>query len=537
MNRRWALILALVVAALYMASVSDRWAIKYDSALYLGLGQSLADGRGMEFNGRQWGAIPPGLPLVIAASDRLFGPHYWPLNLFERLCALGVVLVSFLILRRLVQQLPEPLRPGLLAGTIVAVAFSAQLFTNALAILTDTPFTLLMLLGLYAFVRGRENPWLWYSLGTAALMAATLTRLVGVIFLAGAAAAALAEALRSRSRRQALAAAATTLIGGAVVAACVLALRAHRGADTLDYLTAASEHSDFLSAGKWQAVGIALTRLPDAMIASLLDQRLRYLDVALAAVILAGLWTALRARQYLVIFPTVLYIAALTGLSPSSVSPRYFLPLMPIMAYGLVLGARTLAPWLMKARLLRRPETAVAVMAALCVAFCVPKIGREIYRQHHPRFYEIYDSGQWLGCVESAAYLRTVGPAPADRVLGPWSRVTHYLSGVLVALNKDPPRCLDIQHYAQIEPEVFLAAVRSGDYRFVLVPTGVKEEEKQWSSRVCRGIETSGLFRDPPQAFDGVLLYTLTARPAPAAEPSQNENGAEPATELCVSGK
>ncbi len=84
------------VALLYLAAVNARWSPSPDSALYLGLGRNLAQGRGYTFLGRSQTRTEPMVPLLGAASYRLFGDSFLPLNLLYSgvgLAAAGMVYV------------------------------------------------------------------------------------------------------------------------------------------------------------------------------------------------------------------------------------------------------------------------------------------------------------------------------------------------------------------------------------------------------------------------------------------------------------
>ena len=391
MNRRWGLVLGVVVVALYLASMNDRWVALRDSALYLGLGQSLAAGRGMEFNGQQWLGIPPGLPAVIAASDTLFGPpaaagsHYWPLNLFERLCGLGVILVAYLLVRRLADEAPgiaggqspadgrgfnESFRPGIVAATTLAVAFSEQLFGTSTRILTDVPFSLLLILGLYGCLRGRGH-WAWYLLGAGALGAACLVRIVGPVLVVGVVLAVVAEAIArlkphalrgdppampGASRdppavpgaclRLLLGLLGIAALGGGLFLAWGFLVRPHLDPGTLDQFQIVPRRINLLDPRRWIEFGVALTRVPEAMCACIVDQKLTFLHFNLVPTVVAlvGLGVAAWRRQFLVVFPTVVYVGALAWVAPTAVASRYFLPLMPLFVYFLLL-ARGPWPW------------------------------------------------------------------------------------------------------------------------------------------------------------------------------------------------
>jgi hypothetical protein len=123
---RWqAIMFGVFVAALYLVGLNDFWAITPDSGLYMSLGRSLVEGRGMEFNGEQWSGIFPVVPLLIAGCRWLVGSHVWLINLVMRLFALGFIAFSFLIFDRLQKEFPDRMRMGLVAGATIVVALPA----------------------------------------------------------------------------------------------------------------------------------------------------------------------------------------------------------------------------------------------------------------------------------------------------------------------------------------------------------------------------------------------------------------------------
>ena len=117
MGHRWSLWILLALAGLFVLAVNDHWAVKSDSALYLGLGRSLAEGRGMMFNGRaEWG-VPPVVPLLVAGCRLLAGAHDWLPNLCMTMFGLGVVVFSYLAVRHLAADLPGSLRDTVALGS------------------------------------------------------------------------------------------------------------------------------------------------------------------------------------------------------------------------------------------------------------------------------------------------------------------------------------------------------------------------------------------------------------------------------------
>ena len=75
---KWIGMLMVFVVLLYAAGLNNYWRVQRDSALYLGLGQSLAEGRGYTFNQEPHKLVLPGLPLMIAAVMRVFGADCIP---------------------------------------------------------------------------------------------------------------------------------------------------------------------------------------------------------------------------------------------------------------------------------------------------------------------------------------------------------------------------------------------------------------------------------------------------------------------------
>jgi 4-amino-4-deoxy-L-arabinose transferase-like glycosyltransferase len=487
----------------------------------------------MEFNGRQEWGFPPVVPLVIAGCRLLAGPRLWPVNLVMTLFGLGVIALAALAIRRLASDLPERpaggaavgLRPGAAglrpdeAGAAVLVAASAQLFNASTRVLTDVPFTFLVVLGVYGFARARQGHWSWLLAGSLAMAAATWTRLPGVVLWGGLALGTLVDARPPGYLKRFLA----TAAGGALVlgalAAWMIFLRSRADPGTLDYVRAARQLDyDFLSWAKWASVGQALLNLPRAVSGVLMDQELPGLNLAPTALVLVGLWTLARGRQWIVIMPIVLYIAFLASLGPSAVAERYFLPILPLVAYALVAGVRTVAAWGTAARAAWRKRRgdeaagptrrawAVPLAVGLCVAVSLPKIGRTIYWMRHGDFYQRFDHGKWADAVALGRALGERGRPGTDRVVAPWFTIVHYLSRLETTsvYSADEPRA---DRYTQAPPGDLARAAVAGGYRFVVVPAGAGE----WSQAAAAGLEETGQFRDPPERFGRLLLFERAA--------------------------
>ena len=511
MTHRTAAVLFVALAAVYLAAVNGSWAMRPDSALYLGLGRSLAEGRGMEFNGGQWWALPPVVPMLLAAC-RWVDPGYFLPNLIMHLAALAAIAISVATIRELAADLPDGMQKHLGTAAALAIGLSAGLFLHASLLLTDVPFLLLISIAIYAFVRGGRGRRRWYFLGAAALLVASWTRLPGVIFAAGLVLAVLLDLSREGYRRRALAAVGAGAIVLAGFAAWYFLVRTRGDPGTIDQVAAVTgERFNVFSPAKWPALMQALANFPAALAGAITDQKLEgwHFNLLPTAVLLVGLWTLLRRRQMLVLVPVVLYVGFLIVLDPTSVNERYFLPVMPMLVYGLLVGAQTLR--LALESLARRPAWpgwALAIVVAACVGTSAPKIAREIYWMRHPQFYEAYEDGKWSSFQHVGAALRERGRPGTDEVVTTQPTILHYLSGLRYPAGPPlwPPA--GPRAYKSLPPREFAQAVAQGPWRFVVLPTDTPD----WSEPVMKALEESGAL-GPPERFGRLVLYERRTPP------------------------
>src|SRR4051812_13892296 len=149
---RWAFF-ALTVGFMLL-SFNGQWRVARDSAAYRGLGHQLATTGKYVFRDKQDVATYsdqqdtryPGMPLMLAGVEKVFGRHDAPAVLSVTLLgALAVVLSYFLV------------RPGLPAWLTVAVVFgtgiNGRFLTYSQEILADVPFLAGVVLSLLAFDR------------------------------------------------------------------------------------------------------------------------------------------------------------------------------------------------------------------------------------------------------------------------------------------------------------------------------------------------------------------------------------------------
>lgn len=178
-NRRWLLI---GVIALHVLAFNGQWRIGKDTALYVGIGRSLAAGEGFVHGRGLEGRANPGLPYLVAASYRIFGERtLWPVVLLMSLAGLAILGLTYRLF------LLHADRPTAVIVTVL-LGITASFFKNTLEVLTDIPFMLglmLMLVGYESLLR-RTRVWLsaaMMAVGIALMAAFKLTVLVPVAAL------------------------------------------------------------------------------------------------------------------------------------------------------------------------------------------------------------------------------------------------------------------------------------------------------------------------------------------------------------------
>ncbi|MBE3068937.1 MAG: glycosyltransferase family 39 protein [Planctomycetes bacterium] len=529
-SSRWTVAILCAIAAVHLAGVNDHWAMKPDSGLYMSLGRSLAEGRGMEFNGKQFWGVPPVVPFLIAGCRLLTGDHFWLINLVMALAGLGVVLLSFLTVRRLCADLPEGRRTGLVLGVTLAVGLSARLYIDSTRILTDVPFALLVMLGLYAFVRGSRGHWLWYLGGSLALAAATYTRMPGLVVGAGAVAAVLLDFRREGYGRQVAAALGGAALLLATFLVWLLVIQPLQDARTIDYTEPLREgYFNLLSAAKWVQIGESLVNFPSALCSSITYQKLTggYLNLLPTALLIVGAVTMARRRQWAVLLPAAFYAGFLIVFHPTAVASRYMLPVMPVTVYGILLGVQTLADWRRRGpaappdgAAAARPRAAwsVVIAAALLAGISVPRIAQELYWMRHPQFYEAFEGGEWKPYIEAGRYLKEHGHPETDTCLTPQGTILHYFSRLRLSEQ------IRLYHGREdnVAPAAFAEAVAKDPARFVLVPG----TDGAWGRAAAAHVEATGLFEAPPVTFGNLALYER--RETAPGEPPPDQDAGRP---------
>jgi hypothetical protein len=434
--RRRVLVWSLIVLV-YLIGVCPMWWPTSDSALYLSLSHSLAEGRGYVHNGQAHTLVAPGLPLALAGLERAFGPGYWAGNLFTALCGLGAVAMVYLSVRRLGDD-------STAFAVAVVMAMSYPFYSNSHRILTQIPFALVFWSMFYACLRGREGSAWW---GVAVVLLSLLSiviRAPGLLLVGPLGVGLFFNGDRSGGARRLRWCGAAMLGPMFIIAGGMLAVSWISSGHLPGYLSYAFGVLGGGAGERVSAVSQAAARLPDVVTKLLVGQRgLLPLGILSGGVIVAGMVHLWRANQrYIAIF-AALSLAAYLMMGPDMIGTRYFLTLMPIYIYAAVQGLCICVRWVCRRR--QRPCSgatylrAVGIFAVVCVACNMPKVLRNsVYYSYTAwlqpdNYYHVTRSEKYADFFAIAEALKTQ-PPPHGKVGGPkdGERVIHHLTGRVV---------------------------------------------------------------------------------------------------------
>lgn len=137
--------------ASFLFIINSSWKASPDSALYLELGESIAQGTGYKFNGEQHTYVPPGYPLLVALSVKVCGSGFFGFRVMMALVGVATGIVGYLLLFSLLGR-----DIALLIGGLFAL--NNTLLVNSTYTTSDTLFALVSLLSLLAVSSLHEGP-------------------------------------------------------------------------------------------------------------------------------------------------------------------------------------------------------------------------------------------------------------------------------------------------------------------------------------------------------------------------------------------
>jgi hypothetical protein len=149
---RWRWVYFALIGVLILLAFNGQWRIGRDSAAYRGLGHQLAttghyifrDKHHLSTYSDQQDTRYPGMPLVLAGVEKVFGQRDWPAVLVVTLCAIATLLVTY--------RLMKPAVPFWLAIAVTfGMGLNGRFLEHANEILSDIPFLLGVVLTLLGF--------------------------------------------------------------------------------------------------------------------------------------------------------------------------------------------------------------------------------------------------------------------------------------------------------------------------------------------------------------------------------------------------
>ncbi len=475
--RRWHLLLAAAcIVAVYLAGVTDKWWPTSDSAMYLGLGRSLAEGRGYTFNGEVHGFVTPGLPMILAGLRRFFGEAYWAPNLFVTVCGLATLMMVFGFISKAADR-----RTAL--AVVLCCAFSYTFYFNSHRILTDMPFMMLCWAMLCMTARTIRGSLWWLVVVMVLVFTALAVRAPGVLVFGAMAIGLLFDQPKKSSFRKRVFLAAGILVASMATIAFFHVLGQHMSNDSSLYVTAARElGTKSLLTRRVGQLGEMAFRLPVWTAETFTSQNgLWMLAIPLLVVIAVGgvsLWKRGCRMPSITIVLYVISMAVVGG--PSMIRSRYLLPMQPFLVYMMIEGLL----WTVRAvcRLkgnVPKPSLylkVVTVFSIIVIGCNSPRLLRNAfyysYLSHTPRYYEVIRRGRYAERFRVAERLRDICP-PDGLVAVPLdeTNILHYLSDRRVIPLPDTPQrdASDAERVAKF--------LRDGHDKISVVVVDVKESQ------------------------------------------------------------
>ncbi len=416
-----------LVLLVNLAAFNGQWRVGRDSALYRSVAENLASGAGYSFRGEPEHHVYPGLPLLLAGVERVFGEQDAFRPLAAQVVMLGIagltlVTVYLLIRRRY---------PQWIAITVTAVlGLHYRFVQHSQELMTDVPFLLALCAALLGFdylrtanTRGR---WLGAlllmlaGLGMAAVMRPTYWALA-MAWIAACAWGLIRSGDRARF----------AVALGCLVVVSLAWLRFDPRTAAFDPLSAKYESK---IAARITSPDVLLNLPWWKMIDELLPEAvfgMEFIPVVNAALALLVVFGGLALFRREPLWGLLIASGVAVCMLNSGV-PRYYLMVLPLLLLGWMLLVFRISRWLSNNAVTR----GVVVTAGMALVF-VPATGKSIgivleqqgwTEEGRRPFLTVYDDGYWQSVISMSDMIhREV--RPHERVLGHEPRVLSYLSG------------------------------------------------------------------------------------------------------------
>ena len=398
---------------LYVAGINGQWRHGPDTGEFATIGRNVAEGQGFTYPTGTSDKANPGLPYLIAANVWLFGPErMWPVVVLMTMAALLILGLTYELFR---------LHESRAAGVIVAVllGITATFYRNTLEVLTDVPF----MLGLMLFLVGHERlenrvgtRWSGWILLGVGFMVMALFRFVAIVVLAAFLLTMAGKAVRNRDVRP--------LVVLVVVVAAFFVLRFldPRTADSQRFLSDENLVIKKLYHELPTTLDLALNKNVPRLLSEVCPEALfgneLLLDVigGTVTVIALAFGISLIRRRPLWGLIVILFLIQWILFLPDI---RYFLPILPLLAYAWWKGSR----WIMGALPGRWATVAATTMLVLWVGMNLPRTTGFVVQQRSVPFVEHYAHGTYVGVIDMARAMVGV-TEPEAIILADWRWAT-----------------------------------------------------------------------------------------------------------------
>ena len=410
-HKKWVI---LGIALLYLAAFNGQWRVGLDSAIYRGVGDSLAAGHGYTFGGVRQDQVYPGLPLLLAGLKTLFGPSVVP----ALIAMMAISALTLLVIYKLVRlHFPD----WMAMTVVVGVALNGQFLQQSQEVMTDTPFLLgvvTTLWGIGRLTKGADQRWKSVALLSAGLALAALTRPTFWV-LAGAMILVSVWSILTGPRRAKWAGAAGL---SAVLLVAILWVALDPRTAGFNPLGGGYERAALSNLGHLPTVAAreARSAFGQNLTSLFFGEPMTSVAYAFSALLLLGAILLLRRRPLWGVFTL---LTVLTTLLFSSV-PRYYLMALPLLWAGWLL--------LLCAVARRVPKAAAGgvldVGILLVLLLNTGRVYTFLAEQHARDFLATYKKGSCLRLIAAADLIRANVP-PGGHVLGPYGSILTYYSG------------------------------------------------------------------------------------------------------------
>jgi hypothetical protein len=371
-----------------------------DNAEFAILGKALADGEGFRYmnhpDERPATKYPPGFPAFLASWITFFGPGIISLKTSVLVCFIGAMAVSFLLMRKLVDDSLSLLAVLLAITSWSVVSYSYQ-------ILSEVPYMLFSLLAVLLVMHERRKMWV-VAIGLIMCLWAYLIRTVGVSLVL-----ATAIVLFVRARRKE----AILLICGFVVVSALWAIRnytmAGEGSRYMKVLLAANpldpEEGMITATGVARRAWINLSSyagylIPLNLVPTLIGLAeghqigpLTYtISVLLMIVVGLGVYS-LRKKGLLVHTYTALYFLVYLGWPEIWRGERFMIPIAPVVALYFIMGLKSILGYFNLKRFVLVAVTAAFILTNL---YTFGLFARRT-RGYSPGWYSYLETALWAG--------------------------------------------------------------------------------------------------------------------------------------------